>query len=184
MDCSIPGFLHYLPGFAQIHVHWVGDTIQTSHPLPPSSPFAFNLSQCQGLFQWVGSSYQKQRCTEAILTYYIHIFFLVQNLTHSIYPVNASFHLDLCDGLCPGLPSSSIAPLKSIFHKTLRMSFWFILYSFSCQPRAVYKFFVSIMANITSICPYHFSYILFSSISVSSCLLPENYCAQFWRYTM
>ena len=122
MDCSIPGFLHYLPGFAQIHVHWVGDTIQTSHPLPPSSPFAFNLSQCQGLFQWVGSSYQKQRCTEAILTYYIHIFFW-SKIWHSIYPVNASFHLDLCDGLCIGLPSSSIAPLKSIFHKTLRMNF-------------------------------------------------------------
>ena len=29
-----------------------------SHPLPPSSPFAFNLSQHQGLFQWVNSSHQ------------------------------------------------------------------------------------------------------------------------------
>ena len=27
--------------FAQIHVHWVGDAIQPSHPLLPSSPFAF-----------------------------------------------------------------------------------------------------------------------------------------------
>ena len=27
MDCSMPGFpvLHYFPGFAQSHVHWVGD---------------------------------------------------------------------------------------------------------------------------------------------------------------
>ena len=38
MDCSTPGFpvLHYLPEFAQIHVHWVGDAIQPSvlcHPL-------------------------------------------------------------------------------------------------------------------------------------------------------
>ena len=35
MDCSMPGFsvLHHLPEFAQIHVHWVGDAIQTSHPL-------------------------------------------------------------------------------------------------------------------------------------------------------
>ena len=33
--------------------HWVGDAIQLSHPLlSPSSP-AFNLSQHQGLFQWV-----------------------------------------------------------------------------------------------------------------------------------
>ena len=29
MDCSTPGFpvLHYLPEFAEIHVHWVNDTI-------------------------------------------------------------------------------------------------------------------------------------------------------------
>ena len=36
---------HYLSGFAQTRVHWVGDTIQPSHPLPPPSPFAFYLSQ-------------------------------------------------------------------------------------------------------------------------------------------
>ena len=55
MDCSMRGFpvLHYPPDFAQVHVHWVGDAIQLSHPLPLSSPFAFNLSQYQGLFQWV-----------------------------------------------------------------------------------------------------------------------------------
>ena len=35
MDFSIPGFpiLHYLPEFAQTHVHWIDDTIQPSHPL-------------------------------------------------------------------------------------------------------------------------------------------------------
>ena len=66
MDCSMPGFpvLHYLPEFAQIHVHWVGNAIQPSHPLSsPSSP-TFNLSQHQGLFQWVGSSYQVARVLE------------------------------------------------------------------------------------------------------------------------
>ena len=42
--------LHYLPEFAQIHVHWVHDAIESSHPLPPSSPPAFNLSQNWGLF--------------------------------------------------------------------------------------------------------------------------------------
>ena len=33
-DCSTPGFpvLHYLPEFAQTHVHWVGDAI-LRHPL-------------------------------------------------------------------------------------------------------------------------------------------------------
>ena len=35
MDCSTPGFpvLHYLPDFAQAHVHWVSNAIQSSHPL-------------------------------------------------------------------------------------------------------------------------------------------------------
>ena len=30
MDCSIQGLPipHYLPEFAQVHVHWVGDAIQ------------------------------------------------------------------------------------------------------------------------------------------------------------
>ena len=60
MDCSTPGFpiLHDLPEFAQIHVHWVGDAIKPSHPLPPPSPPALNLSQHQGLIQWVSSSHQ------------------------------------------------------------------------------------------------------------------------------
>ena len=54
MDCSTPGLpgYHQLPEFTQTHVHWVGDAIQPSHPLPSPSP-AFNLSQHQGLFQWV-----------------------------------------------------------------------------------------------------------------------------------
>ena len=29
--------------FAQIHVHWVGDAIYPSHPLPAPSPFAFYI---------------------------------------------------------------------------------------------------------------------------------------------
>ena len=35
MDWSTPGFpvLYHLPEFAQTHVHWVGDAIQSSHPL-------------------------------------------------------------------------------------------------------------------------------------------------------
>ena len=35
MNCSTPGFpvLHYLLEFAQIHVDWVSDAIQPSHPL-------------------------------------------------------------------------------------------------------------------------------------------------------
>ena len=60
LDCSTPGFrvLHYLLEFAQTHVHWVGDAIHPSCPLSPSSSPVLNLSQHQGLFQWVNSLHQ------------------------------------------------------------------------------------------------------------------------------
>ena len=55
MNCSTPGFpvLCYPLEFAQIHVHWVGDTVQPSHPLLPllllpsvfPSIIAFQMSQ-------------------------------------------------------------------------------------------------------------------------------------------
>ena len=49
---------HQLLESIRIHVHWVSDAIQLSHPLSsPSS--ALNLSQHQGLFQWVSSSHQE-----------------------------------------------------------------------------------------------------------------------------
>ena len=55
-----PGFpvLHYLPEFAQTHVHRVSDAIQLSHPLSSPSPPVLNLSQRQGLFQKANSSHQ------------------------------------------------------------------------------------------------------------------------------
>ena len=76
-DCSTSGLpvLHYLPGFAQIHVHWVSDAIKPSHPLPPFPPPAFSLSQHQGLFQWVSSSHLFtftiiKKCKSTQLIYY------------------------------------------------------------------------------------------------------------------
>ena len=57
MNCSTPGFPvhHQLPELAQTHVHWVGNAIQSSHPLSSPSPPAFNLFHHQGLFHWVSS---------------------------------------------------------------------------------------------------------------------------------
>ena len=65
MDCSTPGFLvlHYLPGFAQTHVHWVHDAIQPSCPLSSPSP-AFSLSWHQGPSQLVSSSHQVAKVLE------------------------------------------------------------------------------------------------------------------------
>ena len=66
MDYSTPGLPvhHQLPEFTQTPVHWVGDAIQPCHPLLPPSPPAFNLSQHQGLFKWVSSSYQAAKVFE------------------------------------------------------------------------------------------------------------------------
>ena len=61
MDCSTPGLPvhHKLLEFTQTHVRWVSDAIQPPHPLSSPSPPAFNLSQHQGLSQWVSSSRQR-----------------------------------------------------------------------------------------------------------------------------
>jgi len=60
VDCSTPGLPvhHHLPEFAQTHVHSVSYVIQPSGPLLSPSPPAFNLSQYQGLSQWVSSLHQ------------------------------------------------------------------------------------------------------------------------------
>ena len=66
MDCSTPGIpVHQqLSEFAQTHVHRVSDSIQPSHPLSSPSPHTSNLSQHQGLFQWVSSSHQVAKILE------------------------------------------------------------------------------------------------------------------------
>ena len=66
MNHSTPGLPihHQLPEFTQTHVHWVGDTIQPSHPLSSPSPPAPNPSQHQGLFQWVNSSHEVAKVLE------------------------------------------------------------------------------------------------------------------------
>ena len=89
MDCSMPGFLvfHCLLAFAQTNVHWVSDAIQSSHPLLPPSPLALNLSQYQGLFQWISSLHQVAKVLE-------------HQLQHSLsneYSRSISFRIDWFD---------------------------------------------------------------------------------------
>ena len=66
VNCSSPGFpvLYYLPEFEQTHVCWVSDAIHPFHPLSSPSPPTLNLSQHQGLFQWIGSSHQVAKVLE------------------------------------------------------------------------------------------------------------------------
>ena len=60
MNRSMPGLPihHQLPEFTQTHVHQVGDAIQPSHPLSSLSLPALNLSQHQGLLEWVNSLHE------------------------------------------------------------------------------------------------------------------------------
>ena len=66
MDYTTPSHpIHYqLLELTQPHVYWVGDAIQPSHPLSFPSPPTFNLSQRQGLFQWVSSLHQVAKVLE------------------------------------------------------------------------------------------------------------------------
>ena len=63
---SMAGFLvfHHLLEVAQTHVHKVGDAIQLFCCLLSPSPPALNLSQHQGLFQWISSSHQVAKLLE------------------------------------------------------------------------------------------------------------------------
>ena len=74
MDCCMPGLpvLLYLPEFVQIHVHWVDDGIQPSHPLSSPSPPALNPSQQSASFpmSWLfppGSQYTAASDSASVL---------------------------------------------------------------------------------------------------------------------
>ena len=66
MNRSTPGLPvhHQLLEVTQTHVRWVSGAIQPSHPLLSPSPPALNLSQHQGLFQWVSSWHQVAKVLE------------------------------------------------------------------------------------------------------------------------
>ena len=69
------------------HIHWIDDASQPSHPLLSPSPPAFNLSQYQGLFQWVSSFYQVAKSIGALTS-------------ASVLPMNTfriSFRMDWLD---------------------------------------------------------------------------------------
>ena len=61
-----PPCLSPIPGACSnsCYYHQVRNAIQPSHPLSSSSPPDFNLSQNQGLFQWVSSLHQVAKVVE------------------------------------------------------------------------------------------------------------------------
>ena len=113
MNCSAPGFpvLHYLPEFAQTHVHWVSDTIQPSHLccpllLLPSTFPRFRVC----LLKWVDCSHQVIKLLELHLQHWS-----VQWISGSI-----SFRIDKFDLL------AGQGTLKSLLqhHSSKTLFFW------------------------------------------------------------
>ena len=110
MDCSTPGLPvhHQLPELTQIRVHRVSDAMQPPNPLLSPSPPAFNLSQNQGLFQWVSSSHQVAKVLEF-------------QASASVLPMNAVTSLQSCptlydpiDGSPPGSPIPGILQARTL----------------------------------------------------------------------
>ena len=89
MDYSTPHFpvRHQLLKLAQTHVNWIGDAIQPPGPLTSPSPPALNLSQNQGLFQWVSSWHQAAKALE----------FQLQHQSFNEHPGLISFRMDWLD---------------------------------------------------------------------------------------
>ena len=122
MDWSTPGFPvhHHLPDFAQTHVHWVSDAIQPSHPLSPPSPSALNLSQHQGLYQWVDVLHQ-------VTKYWSFSFFFSPSSEHSGL---ISLRIDWFDlpsvqgtlksSTAPKFESINSSALSLLYHPALR----------------------------------------------------------------
>ena len=95
MNCSTPGLPvhHQLPESTQTHAHRVGDAIQTSHALSSPSPPVFNLSQHQGLFQWVNSLHEVAK----VLEYSVFKVFSFSISPSNEHPGLISFSMDWLD---------------------------------------------------------------------------------------
>ena len=107
----------HLAELAQTHVLWVYDAIQPSHPLSfPSLP-AFNLSQHQGLFQWVSSSHPVARVLE----------FQLQDQSSNEYSGPISFRMDWLDLLAVQGTLKSLLQQHSSKASILQCSAFFIV---------------------------------------------------------
>ena len=116
---STPGLPvhHQLLEFTQTHVHQVGDAIQPSHPLLSPSPPAFNLSQHQGLFQWVNSLHQVAKVME----------FQLQHQSFQWTPRTDLFRMDWLDLLVVQGTLKSLLQHHSLKASILQCSAFFIV---------------------------------------------------------
>ena len=119
MDFSMTGLPvhHQLLEFTQIHVHWVSNAIQPSHPLSSPSPPSLNLSLHQGLFQWVSSSHQ-------VAKYWSFSFHISPSNEH---PGLSSFRMDWLDLLAVQGTLKSLLQHHSSKVSILQCSAFFIV---------------------------------------------------------
>ena len=108
---------HQLAESTQTHVHWVGDAIQPSHPLSSPSPPALNLSQHQGLFQWVSSSHQVAKVLE----------FQLQHQSFQWIPGTNLLYNELVGSPCSPRDSQESSPTPQF--KSINLSALSFLYS-------------------------------------------------------
>ena len=123
MDSSTPGcpVLHHIPEVTQIHVHWVGDAIQPSHPLLPSS-LALTLSQHQDLFQWVGSSLPSGgQSIGALACVFSSVQFSRLVVSDSLWPHEPQHARPPCPSPTPRVHSNP-CPLSRSCHPTISSS--------------------------------------------------------------
>ena len=118
MDCSTPPCPSPTPRVYSNSYHWVGNAIQPSHTLSSPSPPVFNLSQHQGLFQWVSSLLQMAKVLEFQL--------------HNISPSNEysgliSFRIDWLDLLAVQGTFESLLQHHSSKSSILQHSAFFVV---------------------------------------------------------
>ena len=119
VNCSTLGLPvhHQLLEFTQTHVRRVSDAIQPSHPLLSTSPPALNLSEHQGLFQWVSSLHQVAKVLE----------FQLQHRPSNEHPGVISFRRDWLDLLAVQGTLKSLLQHHNSKASILRHSAFFIV---------------------------------------------------------
>ena len=104
IDCSMPGLSvpYHFPKFAQVHFHCIGDAIQLSHSLMPSSPSALDLSQHEGLFSEssVLTRWPKYRVSASVS--------VLPTSIQAWFPLRWTGSISLLSNWLPGVFSSTI----------------------------------------------------------------------------
>ena len=156
---------------AQVHVRWIGDAIQPSHPLPPSSPFAFNCPSIRVFSSELAFRIRGQSIGASALA--------------SVLPMNIQgwFLLGLT-----GLISLLSKGLSRVFSSTTIQQYQVFstepsLWSNShiCFKMIIhYCFYLVFLQHSSSNCWMKAYYILFFILGILKWTKPQHFCPLFW----